>query len=116
MPFQLTPLKLVAGKNFGEVAHTLHDAMRLALLSTIKFEGDSTSSGMFTDLWAFMSPKGKRVMCVLGEQEDENGKVLHIRGDDKQLLLCLVGTMTSRYAFISALKPGLRPLHQEIFN
>lgn len=116
MSCQLTPFKLVADSSYEEGSHTSHDAMRLAALSNVKFEGDPVPGGMVTHLWAFMSPKGKRVMCVLGEQEGEDSKTLHVRGDDKQLLLCLAGTSSSRGALISALKPGLTPLYQEIFN
>lgn len=116
MPCQLTPFKLVADSNYDEASHADYDAMRLAVLSTLKFEGDPVPGGMITQLWAFISPKGKRVMFVLGEQDGEDNKTLHVRGDDKQLLLCLVGTSSSRNAVISALKPGLRPLYQEVFK
>lgn len=116
MPCQLTPLKLVDDSSYEEVPHTLHDVMKLTTLSTLKFEGDHVPGGMVTQLWAFMSPKGKRVMFALGEQDGEDIKTLHVRGDDKQLLLCLVGTSTSRAALISALKPGLKPLHHDILN
>ncbi len=116
MPFQLTPFKLVADSSYDEESNTEHDAMRLAALSTVKFDGDPAPGGMITELWAFVSPKGKRVMFVLGEQDGEDTKTLHVRGDDKQLLLCLAGTSTSRNALISALKPGLKPWYQEVFK
>ena len=116
MSCQLTPFKLVADLNYNESSHTMHDAMRLAVLAAVKFEGDPVPGGMVTHLWAFMSPKGKRVMFVLGEQEGDDSKTLHVRGDDRQLLLCLVGTSTSRTALISALKPGLAPMYQDVFN
>ena len=117
MPFRLAPFKLVVDPEHGaKPQHTLHDAMRLAAISTVKFKGDNVPGGRVTQLWAFVSPRGKRVMVVLGEQDGDDGKALHVRGNDKQLLLCLVGTSTSRSALISALKPGLKPLYQEIFN
>jgi len=110
MPCQLTPFKLVSNSRYKGTSHILHDAMRLALISSVKFEGVNVPGGIVTNLWAFMSQKGKRVMFVLGEQEGEDSKTLHVRGDDKQMLLCLVGTRTSREVLISALKPGLMPL------
>jgi hypothetical protein len=116
MPYQSTPFKLVADPNYEEASHTFHFSMQLAALSAVKFDGDPVQGGRVTHLWAFMSSKGKRVMCVLGEQDGEESKTLHVRGDDKQLLLCLVGTSTSRRSLISALKPGLKPLSQEMFN
>jgi len=116
MPYQSTPFKLVADPNYEEASHAFHFSMQMAALSAVKFDGDPVPGGMVTHLWAFMSSKGKRVMCVLGEQDGEESKTLHVRGDDKQLLLCLVGTSTSRSSLISALKPGLKPLYQEISN
>ena len=116
MPFQLTPFKLVADFGYDATSHTEHDAVRLAVLSSVKFEGNTVSGGMVTQLWAFVSPTGKRVMFVLGEQDGEDSKTLHVRGDDKQLLLCLVGTSSSRSALISALRPGLQPFYQEVFK
>ena len=107
MPYQLTPFKLVADSSYDQSSCTEHDAMRLAVLSAVKFEGNPIPGGMVTQLWAFISPKGKRAMLILGEQDGEDSKTLHVRGDDKQLLLCLVGTSSSRSALISALKPGL---------
>ena len=116
MPYQLTPFKIVADSNYDETSYTDHDARRLAILSNVKFEGNPIQGGMVTQLWAFISPKGKRVMFILGEQDGEDSKTLHVRGDDKQLLLCLVGTSSSRSALISALKPGLKPVYQEVFK
>ena len=116
MPCQLTPVKLITDPGSEETPPRLYDAVRLAAISTVKFKGEPVPGGMVTHLWAFMSPRGKRAMFVLGEQEGDKSKTLHVRGDDKQLLLCLTGTSTSRIALISGLKPGLKPLHQEIFN
>ena len=116
MPCQLTPFKLVADPSYKESSCTIQDAIRLAALAAVKFKGDPVPGGVITHLWAFMSPKGKRVMFVLGEQEGEESKTLHVRGDDRQLLLCLIGTSTSRNALISALKPGLTPMYHDVFN
>lgn len=111
MPCQLTPFKLVTDPSPEEMPARLYDAMRLATISSVKFKGDRRPGGIITHLWAFMNPRGKRAMFVLGEQ-DEN-KVLHARGDDKLLLFCLLGTNASRSTLISALKPGLKQLHKE---
>eukprot|EP00533_Pseudo-nitzschia_delicatissima_P009376 CAMPEP_0116110662 /NCGR_PEP_ID=MMETSP0327-20121206/18029_1 /TAXON_ID=44447 /ORGANISM="Pseudo-nitzschia delicatissima, Strain B596" /LENGTH=1325 /DNA_ID=CAMNT_0003603837 /DNA_START=88 /DNA_END=4065 /DNA_ORIENTATION=- len=116
MPYNLTPFKLVADSSYDEESNSEYDAMRLAALSSVKFDGDPVPGGMITELWAFISPKGKRVLFVLGEQDGEGTKTLHVRSDDKQLLLCLVGTSSSRNDLISALKPGLKPWYQEIFH
>lgn len=116
MTCQLTPLKLVEDPDFVETRSTSFDDLRVAAISTLKFEPDPVPGGMITNLWAFMSPRGKRAMFVLFEQEGDGSKVLYVRGDDKQLILCLVGTSTARNSMISALKPGLKPEYQEIFS
>lgn len=120
MPCQTTPIKLVSDPRAEEKSNTSndtsHDAIRLAAISTVTFKGDPVPGGMVKHLWAFMSPKGKRALFVLGEQEGDKSKTLHVRGDDKELLLCLAGTGNSRHALISALYPGFISASQEIFN
>jgi len=116
MPYQLTPFKLVKDPISEEKLPIFYDAIRLATISNLSFSGDPVSGGMVTHLWAFINPHGKRAMFVLGEQEGDKSKTLHVRGDDKQLLLCLTGTSISRNALISALQPGYKPFLQEIFN
>lgn len=116
MPCQLTPLKLVADRSSKDTPDRFNDGLRLATISSVKFEGDSDTDtdtdSTITHLWAFVNPRGKRAMFMLGEQVD--GKTLHARGDDRQLLLCLLGTRSSRNALISALKPGLKSFHEEV--
>jgi hypothetical protein len=116
MPCQLTPIKLIAFPESEETPPVSFDSLRLAAISTVKFGGDPVPGGMITRLWSFMSPHGKRAMFVLAEQGNDKGKTLHVRGDEKQLLLCLTGTSTARNALISALQPGLKPFHQDVFT
>jgi hypothetical protein len=116
MPCQLSPFKLVIDPIPEEKTNIFYDDIRLASISTVAFKGDPVAGGMVTRLWAFVSPKGKRAMFVLGEQEGDKSKTLHVRGDDKDLLSCLTGTSNSRNALISALQPGFISALQEIFN
>ncbi|KAL3923951.1 MAG: hypothetical protein SGILL_001347 [Bacillariaceae sp.] len=108
MPLQLPPLKLDPMADNFDPASTSFDAMRLAAISSVAFPGDPVPGGMITDLWAFMSPRGNRAMFVLAEQNSDKSKTLHVRGDDRQLLLCLIGTSASRNAVISTLQPGMK--------
>jgi len=108
MPCQLAPLKLVADPSSSNVPERFYDELRVAAISGLKFEGEGT----ITHVWAFVNPRGKRAMFVLSEEDDV--QTLHARGDDRQLLLCLLGTSSSRNALISALKPGLRSLHEKV--
>ncbi|KAG7374387.1 hypothetical protein IV203_013482 [Nitzschia inconspicua] len=114
MPCQLTPLKLMAVPENEELPRVSYDSLRLSALSTLAFQGDPIPGGIITRLWAFISPQGKRAMFVLAEQESDNSTTLHARGDDKQLLLCLAGTGSSRNALISALQPGMKLFHHKI--
>jgi len=107
---------LITDPRAEEKSNISFDGIRLAAISTVTFKADPVSGGMVTRLWAFMSPRGKRAMFVLGEQECDKSKTLHVRGDDKDLLLCLVGTSKSRNALISALQPGFISALQEIFS
>ena len=116
MTCQITPVKLVSDPGADKKSNVHHDAIRLAAISTVAFKGDPVPGGMIKSLWAFMSSKGKRAMFVLGEQESDKSKTLHVRGDDKMLLLCLVGTRSSRHALISALQPGFTSASQDIFS
>jgi hypothetical protein len=109
MPCQLTPLKLVEVSEEEDLPSSSFDAMRIAAISTVAFEGNPVPGGMITHLWAFMSPQGKRAMFVLAEQGHDRNKMLHVRSDDKYLLLCLAGTSSARDALISALQPGMKP-------
>jgi hypothetical protein len=88
--------------------------MRIAAISTLAFGGDPVPGGMITHLWAFMSPQGKRAMFVLAEQGIDRSKTLHVRSDDKYLLLCLAGTSSSRRSLVSALQPGMKPFQPEL--
>jgi len=117
MPCQLNPFKLVTDPKAEEKSNAFFDAIRLAAISTVTFKADPVSAGILvTRLWAFMSPRGKRILFVLGEQEGDKSKTLHVCGDDKDLLLCVVGTSNSRNSLISALQPGFISALQEIFN
>lgn len=113
MPCQLTPLKLMPIPDDEEVP-SVFDSLRLSAMSTVAFQGDPVPGGMITRLWAFVNPSGKRAMFVLAEQRSDNSTTLHARGDDKQLLLCLAGTASSRDALISALQPGMKLFHQKV--
>ncbi len=111
MPCQTSPVSLTTVSHDEDAAPLAkYDALRLAAMSTVAFGGDHISGGVVSHLWAFMSPHGKRAMFVLAEQGNDNTKILHVRGDDKQLMLCLTGTSTSRQALVAALQPGLIPL------
>ncbi len=110
MPCQTSPLNLMPRSESDVTQPASFDALRLAAMSTVAFGGDHISGGIVSHLWAFMSPNGKRAMFVLAEQGSDNTKILHARGDDKQLLLCLTGTGTSRQALVAALQPGLIPV------
>lgn len=104
-PYQVPPMKV--GVDDGAVS-TSNDGARLAAISTLRFRGEAIPGGLVTKLWAFMSLGGKRVLFVMAESEED--KTLHIRGDDKGLLSCLVGTKKSRCAMAAALEPGTQPL------
>ena len=117
MPFQVPPLK-VSPIEGPTSKLTPFDAMRLAVLSTLRFAGESIPGGDVTKLWAFSSLRGRRVLFVLAESDSESSdnkdissteKTIHVRGDDKVLLSCLAGTATSRRALIAAIGPGLQP-------
>jgi hypothetical protein len=110
MPCQTSPLKLTAPPHGEPAPSVSYDAMRLAAISTVAFGGDHVSGGQVSHLWAFLNPHGKRAMFVLAEQGSDKTKLLHARGDDKQLLLCLTGTSSARQALVAALQPGLVPL------
>jgi hypothetical protein len=108
MPCQLPPLKMEHMAEELDSPSTSFDAMRLVAISSVSFQGDPVPGGMITRLWAFVSPQGKRAMFVLAEQNSDKSKTLHVRGDDRQLLLCLTGTTASRNALISSLQPGMK--------
>lgn len=110
MPCQTFPLNLMTSSESDVTPSATFDALRLAAMSTVSFGGDHISGGLVSRLWAFMSPYGKRAMFVLAEQDSDKSKTLHVRGDDKQLLLCLTGTGTSRQMLVAALQPGLVPV------
>jgi hypothetical protein len=114
MPCQLTPLKLMPIPDDEDPPQSCFDSLRLSAISTLTFQGDPVPGGMITRLWAFASQQGKRVMFVLAEQASDKSTTLHARGDDKQLLLCLTGTSTSRNALIAALQPGMKLFHQKV--
>lgn len=114
MPCQLTPLKLVDVSDAEEPSPATFDAMRIAAISTVAFEGDPLPGGMITNLWAFSSPQGKRAMFVLAEQGTDRNKTLHVRSDDKYLLLCLAGTSSSRHSLVSALQPGMKAFQPKL--
>ncbi|CAJ1934234.1 unnamed protein product [Cylindrotheca closterium] len=105
VPYQVPPMK-VGGVN--DTASTPHNGSRLAAISTLRFRGEAIPGGLVTKLWAFMSLGGKRALFVMAESEDD--KTIHIRGDDKSLLSCLVGTKKARCAVAAALEPGSQPL------
>jgi hypothetical protein len=115
MTCQIPPLR-VAPKSNSATVPVSHDALRLAAISTLRFAGESIPGGFVTKLWAFMSMRGMRVLCVMAESDVDSGnygsndKTIHVRGDDKALLCCLAGTSTAREALVSALSPGLYPL------
>lgn len=115
MPCQTTPVRLMADPNNGMKGNFSHDAIRLAAISSLKFKGDSIQGGSIRHLWAFISPRGKRVMFVMVEQDNDDNKTLHVRGDDKELLLCLLGARNARQAVVSSLQPGFIAASQEIF-
>lgn len=114
MPCQLAPLKLMPVLEDEEPPHVSFDSLRLSAISTVGFHGDPVPGGMISRLWAFVNPHGKRAMFVLAEQGSDKNTILHARGDDKDLLLCLAGTSTSRDALISALQPGMKVFHQKV--
>jgi hypothetical protein len=112
MPCQLTPLKLMPVAESDDSLPTSFDALRLAAISTLAFmplDGDTIKR-----LWAFVNPQGHRAMFVLIEHSSDKSITLHSRGDDKQLLLCLAGTNTSRNELISALQPGMKLFTQTV--
>jgi hypothetical protein len=76
----------------------------------MRFAGEAIPGGFVTHLWAFMSMNGNRALFVMAESE--NDKTMHIRGDDKSLLSCLVGTKGARRAVVGALVPGMQPLEK----
>jgi hypothetical protein len=113
LPLQIPPLKIAGGSSGVEVSF---DTLRLAAISTLKFEGNPIAGGEIVKLWAFMSLSGKRVLFVLAESEGgsrqrgQNDRIIHVRGDDASLLCCLMGTDSSRRALTAALMPGMAPL------
>jgi hypothetical protein len=115
MPYQITPLQV--GPESGiPPTQASYDTLRLAALSTVKFKGNVIPGGEITRLWAFSSLTGKRALFVLAESQGGGGrrapteKTIHVRGDDKQLLCCLTGTLSARKSLTAALLPGFRPL------
>ena len=114
MPCQITPLKVGPESRSSTPAQVSVDTLRLAAISTIKFEGNAIPGGYVTRIWAFMSLTGKRALFVLAESEDDTTKngtadrTIHVRGDDKQLLCCLTGTNSARKLLVGALLPGWR--------
>jgi hypothetical protein len=105
MPFQLTPLKLMPIPDDEDPPQSCLDCV---------FQGDPVPGGMITRLRAIARQQGKRVTFVLAEQASDKSTTLHARGDDKQLLLCLTGTNTSRNAAIAAFLPGMKFFHQKV--
>jgi hypothetical protein len=107
VPFQTTPLKIEVRSDdepTGPINPPLHEEIRLAAVSTIRFGGESIPGGQVTKLWAFMSIGGKRALFVLAESKQD--KTVHVRGDCKALLACLVGTQSGRRILVGSLQPG----------
>lgn len=105
VPYQVPPLKITVNDDHSETAY---QEIRLAAISTIRFDGEAIPGGFVTKLWAFISMNGKRALFVMAESE--NDKTIHIRGDDKSLLSCLVGTKGARRSIVGGLEPGMQPL------
>ena len=111
MPHQIPPIKVSPVEDSTPIPNqTSYDAIRLAALSTLRFAGSSIPGGDITQLWAFASLGGRRVLFVMAESElsdkNEEGsteKTLHVRGDDKILLSCLTGSTTARKSLLSCL-------------
>lgn len=101
VPYQVPPMKVEV---VDESLSNSYIGTRLAAISTLRFRGEAIPGGSVTKLWAFMSLGGKRALFVMAESE--NDKTIHIRGDDKSLLSCLVGTKKARSALVAALEPG----------
>lgn len=110
LPSEPPPLKLVAQADDSS-PRVSFDTVRLAALSTVKFNGNAIRGGEVTKLWAFASVSGKRVLCALVESSGGGhiSTVLHVRSDDKKVTTCLVGTASARQAFVAALAPGFAP-------
>eukprot|EP00980_Cylindrotheca_fusiformis_P007799 scaffold1669_cov129-Cylindrotheca_fusiformis.AAC.10 len=106
VPYQVPPLKVVPLDASLQI--TANQEVRLSAISTVRFAGESIPGGLVTKLWAFMAMNGKRALFVMAESDED--KTIHVRGDDKTLLSCLLGTKGARYAVVAALEPGLRPL------
>ena len=115
MTSQIPALKVAAASE-SETVQVSCDTRHVAAISMIRFEGESTQGRLITKLWAFIALNGSRVLCVMTESEVDadkygsNEKTIHVRGDDKQLLSCLTGTLTARRHLVAALESGLYAL------
>lgn len=115
MTSQIPALKVAAASE-SETVQVSCDTRHVAAISMIRFEGESTQGRLITKLWAFMALNGSRVLFVMTESEVDadkygsNEKTIHVRGDDKQLLSCLTGTLTARRHLVAALESGLYAL------
>jgi hypothetical protein len=107
LPYSLPPLKL--GSDPLKKSKSPLDE-KVVELSRLKWPGEAIPGGTATRLWAFSTPRGSRVFCVLAEVEDRKSSIsstLHIRGDEVDLLFSLTGCKAARESFISALCPGM---------
>jgi hypothetical protein len=88
--------------------------VKIAKMACLNFEGQAIPGGFCSKLWAFMTTlPGQRIFCLLAEMESSKGTnefVLHFRGDDKSVLLAMLGSKSGRESVVAALCPGMGPV------
>jgi hypothetical protein len=110
MPFRLAPIKIAASEN--PVPSHPSDK-RLALISSLRWDGEAIPGGFASGMWALMALNGSRVLCCLVEIDDGKkapGLAVHFRGDNKRMLYSLTASKAARESIVSALCPGYAPL------
>lgn len=113
MPDAVPPIKTAildtSQSSFGQLKSADNVDMigqNVAASSSLFFEGEAIPGGVATNLWAFMSLTGQRVMAIMTEAENGTTE-LHLRSDSSPLLYSLVGSSDARKLVVSALVPHL---------
>lgn len=108
MPFHLPEIPIAPIKGGYESQKNL--AASTAEMSTLIWNGEAIPGGYATMAWAFGTLSGHKVLIVLAETDADTRTTIHVRGDDKAVLVGLVASGTARRDLVEALVPGMEPV------
>lgn len=105
LPFSLAPLTIVDQSDQSANPTT----RKISTMASLMWEGEAVPGGVATNLWAFQTLSGHRILCVLTESETpeaQSEQNLFFRGDSKPLLFSLICSKEARDSVVSAMIQG----------